>query len=73
MSSVFADFVELPALSINNNAYRRQFDSRKMRYLDVDRKYIKEVTEVFPRMLSELILSLHNRVGVARKSAESGG
>jgi hypothetical protein len=71
--SVFADFVELSALSISNSVDRQQFDSREKRYLDIVRKYSKEELELFPRMLGELVLSFEHRVAVMRRSAESGG
>src|SRR5260221_467427 len=40
--TVFADFVEMAAISISNAIDRTQFDLREKRYLDIVRKYSKE-------------------------------
>ena len=59
---VFADFVELAALSLSNAVDRAQFDGREAHYLEIVKKYPREQIERFPRMLAHLTLALENCV-----------
>ena len=55
---VFADFVELAALSLSNAVDRAQFDGREAHYLEIVKKYPREQIERFPQMLAHLALAL---------------
>ncbi|MBR8359587.1 N-6 DNA methylase [Burkholderia vietnamiensis] len=66
--TVFADFVELAALSISNSVDRSQFEAREKRYLEIVGKYKPEDVERFPRMLGALTLSFEHRMGVSEKA-----
>ncbi|MGU7775651.1 N-6 DNA methylase [Burkholderia sp. MR1-5-21] len=66
--TVFADFVELEALSISNSVDRTQFETREKRYLEIVGKYKREDVERFPRMLGALTMSFEHRMGVSEKA-----
>ncbi|HDR9180715.1 TPA: N-6 DNA methylase [Burkholderia vietnamiensis] len=66
--TVFADFVELAAVSISNSVDRSQFEAREKRYLEIVGKYKPEDVERFPRMLGALTLSFEHRMGVSEKA-----
>ncbi|RQS11579.1 N-6 DNA methylase [Burkholderia sp. Bp8998] len=66
--TVFADFVELAALSISNSVDRTQFEAREKRYLEIVGKYKREDVERFPRMLGALTLSFEHRMQVSEKA-----
>ena len=66
--TVFADFVELAALSISNSVDRTQFEAREKRYLEIVGKYEPEDVERFPRMLGALTLSFEHRMQVCEKA-----
>jgi hypothetical protein len=70
--TVFADFVEMAAISISNAIDRTQFDLREKRYLDIVRKYSKEEVALFPQMFAELAESFELRVAMMRKAASAG-
>lgn len=70
--TVFADFVEMAAISISNATDRTQFDLREKRYLDIVRKYSKEAVALFPQMFAELAESFELRVEMMRKAASAG-
>jgi len=66
--TVFADFVELAALSISNSVDRTQFEVREKRYLEIVGKYEREDVERFPRMLGALTLSFEHRMQVSEQA-----
>ncbi|WP_175784938.1 N-6 DNA methylase [Burkholderia ambifaria] len=66
--TVFADFVELAALSISNSVDRTQFEAREKRYLEIVGKYKREDVERFPRMLGALTLSFEHRMQVSEQA-----
>lgn len=70
--TVFADFVEMAAISISNAVDRTQFDLREKRYLDIVRKYSKEEVALFPQMFAELAESFELRVAMMRKASSAG-
>ena len=70
--AVFADFVEMAAISISNAVDRTQFDAREKRYLDIVRKYSKEEVALFPQMFAELAESFELRVAMMRKASSAG-
>lgn len=59
---IFADFVELAALSLSNAVDKAQFDGREARYLEIVKKYPREQIERFPHMLAHLTLALEDCV-----------
>ena len=66
--TVFADFVELCALSISNGVDLQQYESREKRYLEIVGKYKPEEVALFPRMFAALTLSFELRVEYMRKA-----
>ena len=58
---VFSDFVELSCLSFSNAVDRRQFDAREARYLQIAKRYPRDVFESFPRMLGHLTFAMEQR------------
>lgn len=64
--TVFADFVEMAAISISNAVDRTQFDLREKRYLEIVRRYSKEEVALFPQMFAELAESFELRVAMMR-------
>jgi hypothetical protein len=70
--TVFADFVEMAAVSISNAVDRTQFDLREKRYLEIVRRYSKEEVARFPQMFAELAESFELRVAMMRKAASAG-
>jgi len=70
--TVFADFVEMAAISISNAVDRTQFDLREKRYLEIVRRYSKEEVALFPQMFAELAESFELRVAMMRKASSAG-
>lgn len=58
MHSVFADFVEMAALSIANSVDIAQRAEREARYMRIIGKYDAEEQKRFPQMLGELVMAL---------------
>ena len=58
---MFSDFVELSCLSFSNAVDRRQFDAREARYLQIAKRYPRDVFESFPRMLGHLTFAMEQR------------
>lgn len=56
--TVFKDFIELSAIAISNAVDGRKYNERENRYLEVIGSYSKNEADIFPKMLSELILEL---------------
>lgn len=57
---VFADFVELSALSLSNTADIAQHEKREARYMDIVRRYEKTEVERFCHMLGCLVCALED-------------
>ncbi|SOE97512.1 N-6 DNA Methylase [Burkholderia sp. D7] len=70
--TVFADFVEMAAISISNAVDRTQFDPREKRYLEIVGKYSKQEVALFPQMFAELAESFELRVAMMQKAASAG-
>jgi hypothetical protein len=70
---VFSDFVELSCLSFSNAVDRRQFDAREARYLQIAKRYPRDVFESFPRMLGHLTLAMEQRCAAAGLGDVLGG
>lgn len=55
---VFSDFLALTAISLSNTVDMRKRDKREEEYLKIISKYSKKETEMFPEILSNLIIAL---------------
>lgn len=55
---IFADFVEMAAISLSNAVDRQQFEVREARYMQIIGRYTKEEADRFPQMLGELVMAL---------------
>lgn len=58
MFTVFADFLEMSAISISNAVDLQHMKERESRYMEIVKKYDKKEMEIFPQILGELINSL---------------
>lgn len=65
---VFADFVEMAALSMSNAVDHPQAEEREKRYMEIVKFYQPEEIALFPKMLAELTLALeaepHDALGM---------
>lgn len=65
---VFADFVEMAAISFSNAVDIHHRDERERRYMEIVKAYNPEEVALFPQMLSELTLALecepHDALGM---------
>ncbi|WP_321810282.1 MULTISPECIES: N-6 DNA methylase [unclassified Burkholderia] len=64
INTVFADFVEISAITLSNSVDKPQFEPRERRYLEIVGKYKPEELQLFARMFAELTLSFEHRLGV---------
>lgn len=55
---MFADFVEMAAISVSNAVDLRQREPREARYMEVAKRYRPEELAKFPLMMSKLIVAL---------------
>jgi hypothetical protein len=57
---VFADFVEMGAISISNAVDLTQRETRETRYLEIVKRYRADEIAKFPQMLAELVMALED-------------
>lgn len=58
MHTLFSDFCEAAAIAIANSTDLAQREPREARYLEIVRRYERDVIETFPRILGEVTLAL---------------
>lgn len=63
MYQVFSDCMEAMAIACSNAVDLRQRDAREARYLEIVRRYEREVVEIFPRILGELTMAMEAAPG----------
>lgn len=56
--TVFADFLEMAALSISNSVDLYHFEKREKRYLEIIGRYDRKEIDMFPQLLGELTNAL---------------
>lgn len=59
---VFADFVEMSALSFSNAVDRAQYEPREARYMDIVKRYKADEVKRLPEMLGVLTLALEDEI-----------
>ncbi len=59
---VFADFIEIAAITISNSIDIKNFDEREKRYLQIVKEYTKEEFEIFSSIFAELVLALEQEI-----------
>jgi len=76
LHQVFADFVEMSALSLSNAVDLRQREKREARYMEIVRRYEKHEAALFPQMLACVVDALdeepHDFLGQLFMSLELG-
>ena len=55
---VFADFCEMAAIAWSNRIDRAQYEKREARYLEIVKAYNRSEVELFPQVLSHLVMAL---------------
>lgn len=60
---VFADFVEMSAISISNAVDKPQFEQREQRYFDIIKGYSRPELDAFPKLLGMLVMHLEQGMG----------
>lgn len=61
--TVFGDCMEAIAISIANSVDRSQREAREQRYLAIVGRYERDVIELFPRIMAELVGALQAGIG----------
>ncbi len=56
--TVFSDWCECAAISLSNSMDLAQRDKREARYMDIVGRYEREVIDIFPKILGEVIMAL---------------
>ena len=55
---IWSDFIIMSACAISNACDRKFFDVREAMYMDCVKKYKREEAEIFPEMLSLVVVAL---------------
>uniref|UniRef100_A0A8R1E7G4 ParB domain-containing protein n=1 Tax=Caenorhabditis japonica TaxID=281687 RepID=A0A8R1E7G4_CAEJA len=63
MYQVFSDCMEAMAISFANAVDLRQRDAREARYLEIVRRYERDVIETFPKILAEVTMAMEAAPG----------
>ena len=63
MYRVFSDCMEAMAITFSNAVDLRQRDAREARYLEIVRRYEREVVETFPKILGEVTMAMEAAPG----------
>lgn len=61
--TVFGDCMEAMAIAMANNVDLREREAREARYLDIVGRYQRDVIDLFPRVLAELVQALEAESG----------
>lgn len=63
-TQVFADFVEMAAISISNACdHSKKWEEREKKYMDLIGKYKPEQQQAFPKLLALVVQALKHRMG----------
>ncbi|WBX84456.1 N-6 DNA methylase [Sphingosinicella microcystinivorans] len=63
LHNVFSDCMETAAIALSNSVDHANRDAREKRYLDIVGRYERDVVEIFPQVLAEIVLALEAEPG----------
>lgn len=63
LHGLFSDCMETAAIALSNSVDYASRDAREKRYLDIVGRYMRDVVDIFPKVLGEIVLALEAAPG----------